>query len=379
MISQQDAVLHFSRGLNFTCTSCGKCCNNDWDLPVSQAKAESIKSRDLYQEKLKDGYLPLKVNAEGKVILGRSPDGACVFLEGEWCELHSRYGADSKPAACQLFPFNLVQAPDGYHVSISFACPAALAGIGPPIETHREALTQLLGSISDRSPLTELRGPISLSEHCDVTWETYLELEQRLLEHLDDGLSADQFIAWACNILENVHDFGSLQLSEVNFWQDSVLLNPALDLLDFFGRVVVAIIELPEDKDGRPQLTEDLSQNNKVRSTRTGTLLPSFGYYHPASEISRSLFVKFFRSQIIGKRLLSGGTVVARLLAFGTSFALLCYYLESQMREHKTLHFSFEHLEKAFSLVEENILTHSDDLEPYFQKYEEALSSFLKD
>lgn len=368
---QPTAALHFVQGLRFSCTGCGKCCNNDWDLPVTNARAESIQKTDTYENKTRLGYTPLKL-IKGTFILGTRDNGECVFLDGSLCEIHRDHGADAKPLTCQLFPLNLVKAPDGYHISLSYACPAVISGIGPPLEERREWLDQFLLIEDDIPPLSLVPETISISALCEVPYAEYLELESKLLGCLDDSLCPQGFINWACTLLEFGPSFSAAEFSPL---QVSPLLEEALSLLDIFGRTVVGILEAEPEQRG--PFIESLAEDGLGRSRRTGATFPNFSYYRPPSEIARSVTLKFFRSQIQGKRLLTGQTVVSRLLTFGTGFAILCYYLEAQAKEYKSLHFSFEHLERAFAIVEENILTHSDDLEPFFIKFEDALCQML--
>ena len=365
--------IHFVQGLRFSCTGCGKCCHNDWDLLVTKEKAESIQETELFAEKVRQGFTPLRVLDE-LFVLGTRDTGGCVFLDGELCELHRDLGPESKPLGCQLFPLNLVQAPDGYHVSLSFACPAVLAGVGTPIDERREWLSKFITSENDIPPLCVVPEQISVSLHREIPYNEYLELEAKLVACLDDSLCPQGIINWACTMLEEGPKFS------VDAWSPlkvCPLLEEALQLLDLFGRSIVGIMELEGSPNEREAYIQSLTEDYLGRSLRTGAAFPNFAFYRPPSEMARAVIVKFFRSQFLGKRLLTGQTVVSRLLAFGTALAVICYYLEAQAREYKSLHFSFEHLEKAFAIVEENVLTHSEDLEPFFLKYEEALAEIL--
>ena len=366
-------ALHFVPGLSFSCTGCGKCCNNDWSLPVTQKKAESIEKTELYQQKVREGYQPLQVVGEA-IILGTKENGGCVFLDGPLCEIHRDIGADEKPLTCQLFPLNLVSTPDGTHVSLSFACPAVLSGVGPPIDERREWLTDFIKTEDDIPPLSEVGDIVQVTANLEWSYSDYLILEKKLLDGIDDSLCPQGLVNWACILLEDGEELGAEGFSTLPV---SSLLEHALFMLDIFGRTVVSIMELDTTPEEREAYIAALSEDNLTRSFKTGASFLSFGYYRPPSEMARNVLVKFMRSQIQGKRLLTGDTVASRLLAFGTGIAIICYYLESQARESGTLHFSFEQLERAFTLVEENLLTHSHDLEPFFLRFEEALLQML--
>ena len=363
---ESNRTIHFVPGLRFSCTGCGKCCHNDWDLPVTKTKAESIGQTDLFKQKVREGYLPLQLVSDDLYILGSRPDGGCVFLDGELCEIHRDIGPDAKPLTCQLFPLNLVRAPDGYHVSLSFACPAVLAGVGPPIEERRSWLTGFVATDDDIPPLTRVIDDVSLSANLDISYADYLRLESELLGCLDDSLCPQGLVNWACTLLEGgLAQFSPMKVSD--------LLPEALDLLDVFSRTIVGIIELEVSPDEREAYIQALATDFAGRSNKLDVSLPVFSYYRPPSEMCRTSMVRFLRSQFAGKRLLTGSSVVSRLLAFATGLAILCYYVEAQARETGSLHFSFQQLERAFALVEENILTHSDDLDPFFDSYENAL------
>ncbi|MFA5507713.1 MAG: YkgJ family cysteine cluster protein [Vulcanimicrobiota bacterium] len=365
--------IHFVPGLHFSCTSCGKCCKNDWDLIVTKGKVESIQKTELYAQKVREGYAPLRV-LEEVVVLGTTEDGSCVFLDGTLCELHRDLGEDSKPLGCQLFPLNLVRTPDGFHVSLSHACPAVLAGVGAPLPAQREWLTRFITNVEELPPLAAVGEKVWISDLCEVPYCDYLLLETKLLEFIKDDIYPQALINWACTILEQGASFSASDFSPGRI---CTMLEEALELLDIFGRAIISILELESGHEERELYSQGLIEDGVSRSHRTGAAFPPFNWYPPASEMTRATLIKFVRSQIQGKRLLAGQTVVSRLLAYGTGLAIICYYLEAQAREFGSLHFSFQHLEKAFSIVEENVITHSDDLERFFVKFEEALLEIL--
>ena len=354
-------ALHFVPGLRFSCTGCGKCCNSDWALPVTEKKATSLEKTELFQRKVRQGYEPLKVVDE-TIILGTRENGGCVFLDGPLCEIHRDIGAEEKPLTCQLFPLNLVSTPDGIHVSLSFACPAVISGVGPPIDERWEWLSGFLAMEDDNPPMSEVGETVLIAKEQEWSYADYLVLEAKLLEAIDDSLCPEGVLNWACQLLEDGPTLGAAGFSVE---KTSSLLGQAVSLLDIFGRTVIGIMELDTSPEEREQFINGLAEESQSRSVKTGAHFPSFSYYRPPSEMARNLLIKFMKSQIQGKRLLTGETVVSRLLAFGTAIAVVCYYLEAQARESGSLHFSFEHLERAFTLVEENLLTHSQDLRAF--------------
>lgn len=346
---------------------------------MSESKAAWLKSTDLYQKKVDQGYVPLRVLDDGTHVAANHDNGRCVFLDDDnLCEVHKHYGAECKPTVGLLFPISLVNTPGGYYASASFSCPAVLGGIGPPLKEQREQLVELIAREDDPAPQLMISDTIQLTQTSTISWERYLELEDTLSEAFEEDVSPTMFLRWAVLILENVKAFGEFQLESFEPKAQSALLGEALSMLPIFLRAAIGMIEEPKDLEAREGILECLEREEQVVSQKMGGVFPPLGYYPPRNQMARGVILRFLRSQIEGKRLLAGESVVSRLLAYGTGLTLIWYYLETQAQQQKVYRFSFDHLEVAFSEVEENILTHSNDLDVFFNYYEETLGRFLE-
>src|SRR5260370_16849656 len=82
--------------------------------------------------------------------LNHQPDGSCVFLSDKGrCRIHEKFGYDTKPLPCRLFPFVLVPTGDHWSVGMRFACPSAAENKGRPIPEHDEALRDFRPPLPD--------------------------------------------------------------------------------------------------------------------------------------------------------------------------------------------------------------------------------------
>src|SRR5438270_2299404 len=102
--------LHIPEGINYECTSCGKCCGG-WAVPMTGDDYARISSEDWTEiEEAHGGKLfrPLKAHEKAdtpythKIV---SDAGTCPFLVDNLCFIHSKRGAEFKPSICQLFPY----------------------------------------------------------------------------------------------------------------------------------------------------------------------------------------------------------------------------------------------------------------------------------
>jgi len=72
---------------------------------------------------------------DGGAILGRTPDGACVFFDpehGRLCAVHRELGEPALPGACRQFPRVTLTDPCGRRIALSHFCPTAAALLFAP-------------------------------------------------------------------------------------------------------------------------------------------------------------------------------------------------------------------------------------------------------
>jgi Fe-S-cluster containining protein len=149
----EDEILHIPIGINFDCTGCGNCCLQ-WPVPSTDEDRRRIidlsrefvapvtantatvettagtaadipstsTSVDLFSTP--GGQLFRRIdmdvlrnkNNQFQYTMEKRADGRCVFLtQQNRCALHERFGVESKPSMCQLFPYTFTEAPDGFY------------------------------------------------------------------------------------------------------------------------------------------------------------------------------------------------------------------------------------------------------------------------
>jgi uncharacterized protein len=104
----EDNRPHWSKGLSFKCTGCGRCCQNDGDVWfnteefVALAYYLGLPAEDVfncYAQDVEEGWVKMK---ERKVSNGSS-SSACIFLspsDNKSCTIYSH-----RPVQCRTYPF----------------------------------------------------------------------------------------------------------------------------------------------------------------------------------------------------------------------------------------------------------------------------------
>ena len=358
MIQSAQPQINIAPDQHFSCTSCGKCCRSQWRIKVEEEKIPGIKATQAYQNLERQGYVPLPV-VDGQRQVGRKSDGACQFLGESGCQIHSELDGFKKPSVCQLFPFNLVNTPDGYFVSLSHSCPAVLAGTGNVVSAQLEDLQRTVSESPYFSDNDEsVKKEVTLTEDKVISWEDYCELEQAMLASI--------------GTVDPVRDIVKLAASMIG----AGIANEALEFMPFFAANTISVLERPDDHDERQIFASELL-NGEIHSNLLGRPIDSFRICEPKDLMTKQILVRYIKSIIWGKRLVTGPTVVTRLLMLATSLSIVLFYLEQKLSIEDS-HFDFDALEWAFDLVESSIYTHSEDMQPLFLEYERALVSMAR-
>jgi Fe-S-cluster containining protein len=184
--------LHIPPGINYECTSCGRCCSG-WAVPMTQDDYERISATDwagVHESYAgKELFRQLKKHeSEGTPYTHKivSETGVCPFLVDNLCFMHSQHGAEFKPSICQLFPYCFSQTPTGIYATVSFVSVGAIYNSGKPLAEQREALEQKYAEFLRMYPTyTPDWSKIKLTVDKPLTWEQYLDVEQHLLEILE--------------------------------------------------------------------------------------------------------------------------------------------------------------------------------------------------
>jgi hypothetical protein len=334
--------------------------------------AAKIEKTESYQKLESHGYTPLPV-VNGHHRLGRSDDNVCLYHQDDGCDLHRELGAREKPVTCRSYPFQVVEMEETYFVSLAYSCPAVLAGMGGPLHEFRARLDEFLTEENK----TALRGPTvdggyPLTTEHRISWTDYLHLEKELIR-VDLADPVLFLLNASCCILGQQATIGRLEVEQLDFFRPHNLLADAVETFPIFAIACLSIIERELDHDEREIFAEKLKNGLQPSSSLLGAPCPDFEILQPDSQVTRDMLGRYMKNLIAGKRLLLGPSLVSRLLMLSVSVALLLYYQRFQADLKGTRHFDFDQWEWAFETIELNLVTHCNDLLPYFQQFEKTL------
>ena len=327
-------VFHFVPGSRFTCRSCGKCCSSNFEIPLQLGKAQLIKESGSYAERVRQGYQPLRVMADSLHFLGYDDDGKCRFLEANLCGLHKNEGLSHKPVICQLYPYNLVRAPDGIYVSLLYSCPSVVAGHGESTEKSAQALHHLFETHAHQVPMFgPVQDHILVTQFSTVTWRQYLKLEESLCHRLDPIDPIAYLVNAALLLAVPEPERAQFERRSAN------LLTVQNGPFQEFLSSVWCYLKDEQDEQTVPLLRPDRSA---VRET----------------------LVRFLQNQFRGKLLIIGPSMVCRLLLLACAVGILLHELASDESTS---------LQEGFSLIEEHLVSQSNSIESALLEFEEFL------
>jgi Fe-S-cluster containining protein len=222
-------------GINYECTGCGKCCSG-WSVPMTEADYQRVSSVDWssLHESYRDKKLfreMKKSEREGtpyayKIV---SETGVCPFLVNNLCYMHSMHGAEFKPSICQQFPYLFNETPSGIYLSVSFVSIAVIYNTGTPLAEQRELMERKLEDFRRLYP--DYRpdwSQIKLTVNQPLTWDEYIQIEQRLLDFIrqQDRPLEERMLAGSAFLMEQVKTRG------VGTAYDTTLTDANLKALD---------------------------------------------------------------------------------------------------------------------------------------------------
>lgn len=371
--------LHLPKDQNFHCRSCGRCCRASWTIAVDPKAEEVIRQSRSYQELQAQGYEPLVVVDE-RLALGRRKCGACQFLQADGkCAIHSELGGNKKPIVCQIYPYLLTETPDGIFASMSFACPTVLENVGPPLEASRSEMEQLLAQRGMEVPRFAVAYErIEVLSGRFVSWSFYKTLEERILKAFSALRPVETLLAIAVHLVladskEDADDEVYYQAlpSDLGGSNEELIGTFDQQLLCMVSCNLIAILEDVSAPLDRIRLGSLLWNGEPYYSSKLGVQLPAFTVRQPLHTQTIDLIDRYMRNAIIGKRLLSG-TVVSRLLAFACGMAIILHY-SSAMMEVAGGEYSLEAMDKSFTLLESELLSHTRSFDGFFQEFEQSL------
>ena len=365
----------------FRCTSCGLCCTRHWGVGVESAVESGIRGSRFYAQKERLGYTPLVVTDGSPTLAAKKEDGSCVFLaEENLCGLHSELGGEGKPVGCQLYPYRLVRTPSGTYASQSFACPPVVAGLDDNVEENRSHLAEVMHRFpKGAAEVGNELHPVKLTQATSISWQSYLDLERRLLDAYETERPMESLLGMANSLLlcerlaggEPIENWPALPPPPDDSSLEEALIRSYLV-------AILSMLESEDDLSARLAVQEALNLGEQLDSRLVGGPLPAVDVAFLASSGVRlpQTFHRYFRNCVQGKLLLAP-TVVGRLLAMAVGFALLRLYLEGFRVKLGREDDDLEALTLAFEVVEADALSHSDTLDLFFLGFEETLSQLV--
>lgn len=310
-----------------------------------------MEESDIFQSLKRTGYQPLKVVGDNFELEHNS--SGCVFLgQDQLCGLHDEGGPRSKPSPCRLFPFQVVSTPDGYYCNLSFSCPAVIFGTGEPVSQHSEELQQTMADAPHFFPSGAVPSQgVQLTEKRTLPWEEYLLLEKRLLQILDSNRDPSRALSrMVATILSPIGD-------------NAILAAGIGQTLKTVSKLVLAILERPQDLEERMQVIAALNEQSSFHSQLLDQPLPGFSARRQ-DQLSDQLLIRFVAGQIEGKRLITGPNFLMRMLYLLILVDIFRFYLEAHYGLLGERHFSTTAVEWCFDLIETQALHHFDLVEP---------------
>ena len=345
----------------FECTGCGRCCK-PWEVSIDPEQRRLIEASAIYAAKARPGFLPLRFEDDGVAMLGERGDNACVFLaEDNLCLVHAEIGGRNKPLGCQLYPYLPVRTPDGIYAHLSFACPPVVAGLDQNVERNRQDLEQAVAYRQAQAPeLTSFS--VCLHDDLEISWESYLALEGRILESYRPDQPLDSLLRLILGLFRVLADGVPEQWPELTpILEDTEF--PVELLRKYLGSLVASNERLEGDE--HDALARAVEQGEGVRLERMGLDMPALSTEPPAQTWIQGTFLRYIGNAVLGKALLSP-SVLHRLLALACAIPLTQYYAEGYRAARGLSEIDLACLTDAFRVVDGELITHTHATAPYF-------------
>jgi len=181
---------------NWSCHNCGGCCRQH-DIEITAEERDRILAQVWSRE---DGLDPNRLveetggSSRRRWRLSHQPDGACVFLdERGLCRMHARYGEESKPLACRLYPYTFHPDENSLRIGLRFSCPSVVSNRGTPVLAQKSKLLRLAEEVVPKGyagvspPLLTAGRPLDWSQLrllTDVLGELLAETQQPVVLRL---------------------------------------------------------------------------------------------------------------------------------------------------------------------------------------------------
>jgi Fe-S-cluster containining protein len=362
--------LHLPPEQRFECTSCGRCCRAAWTIAVDAPAEPGIRDSLAFGIRAREGYLPL-ILVEGRLATARSADRSCTFLDdANLCELHRELGGEQKPLVCQTYPYLLTETPDGIYATLSYACPAALENVGPPLQDEQAGLERLIARRWPEMPQgTPVGQRVEVLSGSWLDWTDYLRLEVEILKAFNPAQPVESLLGAAIHLILAQSEEGDFALPQGGLALPYNFGEFDRQLATMVSCNLIAIAEEVTAPEERAQLGSLLWNGGRYVSNRFQQELPVFSLRRPSTELAQELIGRYVRNAVFGKRLLAG-TVVSRLLGLVCGLAILLFYTEAFSQQDSD---GLPGLDRAFTLVESELLSHTRSFDGFFVEFETSL------
>ncbi len=141
---------------NWDCHLCGQCCK-EYVVAISEEEKKRIEEQG-WDKDPEFARTPLFIRRglpwKRTWRLNHRADGSCVFLsENGHCRIHERFGYQTKPLPCRLFPFILIPAGDHWRVGVRYACPSSAGNLGRNVKEHEPDIQEFARELARRENL----------------------------------------------------------------------------------------------------------------------------------------------------------------------------------------------------------------------------------
>jgi len=180
-------IRHLPMVQNWDCHAGGSCCK-EYLVTVTDEERARIEAQGWEKDAQIAGRPLFKKSGpwwHRRYHLNSREDGSCVFLSEQGrCRIHEKFGYDTKPLPCRLYPFVLIPVGDHWRVGMRFACPSAAENKGRAIREHAESLGEFADLLAKReglegNPEGSLRPP-RLAGRLRLDWPDLLRLVHTL-------------------------------------------------------------------------------------------------------------------------------------------------------------------------------------------------------
>jgi Fe-S-cluster containining protein len=347
----------------YECNGCGRCCDKPWKVTIDPHQLAGIEASAAYQRRTRPGFVPLAVEDGGFARLAHTESGGCVFRNQEKrCSLHAELGLYGKPRGCQLFPYQPQDTPDGTYVHLSFGCPQVVAGSGRGVEEDRAHLAHVLAYRRALAPVPGVDDfTVQLTQDVSISWESYLKLEERILQAFDlsnpcESLLKTVLAILRCDADQPWPDLTPTRAEDISFAQEM--------LAKFLGNIA-ASLEVLENEDDWQAFSRAVESGQPVASQEFGTVIPGMSLEAPAEEFLREIINRYVRNAVLGKALLKS-TVVERLLVCACVIPLVSFYGRAYQTARDESSLTLEAVTLAFEKIEIGVATHTRSLAHVF-------------